>query len=388
MINHPPAAIARRALLLTALLFCGCATQSRPVVGLSTSPNQPATLSVQGLDNSVLDSIANLPPEQRQAALRVWVADAPPDSPPVLGEVARRGGVLVFTPRYPFQPGLKYRAQFEQNALGNSGSPTIAQFTISAPSKASVTRVIAIYPSSSALPENLLKFYIHFSSPMSRGEAYERISLLDETGKPVARPFLELSEELWNPDMTRFTLFFEPGRIKQGLVPREELGPSLTPGHSYTLLIDGAWRDGENRPLVESSRKTFRVGPADHAQPDPSRWQINSPGAGSKQELSISFDKPLDHAMLGRVLSVRDGSGRELPGDVSIDEHEQRWSFTPRLPWQRGRHVVVVESILEDLAGNSVARPFEVDLNRGSSLDKPELVEIRFDVTYRTMNKD
>jgi len=124
------------------------------------------------------------------------------------------------------------------------------------------------------------------------------------------------------------------------------------------------------------------------SQPDPSRWQINSPSAGSKQELSISFDKPLDHGLLGRVLSVRDGSCRELAGDVSIDEHEQRWSFTPRLPWQRGRHVVVVESILEDLAGNSVARPFEVDLNRASSVDKPQLVEIRFEVTYRSMNKE
>jgi hypothetical protein len=45
-------------------------------------------------------------------------------------------------------------------------------------------------------------------------------------------------QELWNPEMTRFTLFFEPGRIKQGLVSRQELGPSLTSGRTYTLVID------------------------------------------------------------------------------------------------------------------------------------------------------
>ncbi|HEV8292515.1 MAG TPA: hypothetical protein VGP94_11360, partial [Tepidisphaeraceae bacterium] len=287
------------------------------------------------MDERVLDSVDKLPPEQRQAALRVWVSDAPEDSPPVLGEVARRGAELVFTPRYPFQPGLKYRTRYEPLVLGKAEAPTESEFTIPAPSKEPVARVVAIYPSSDELPENLLKFYIHFSAPMSRGEAYRRVQLLDDAGKLVAWPFLELSEELWNPEMTRFTLFFEPGRVKQGLVPRQELGPALVSGRSYTLVIDGAWRDGENRPLVQSAKKTFRVGPADHTQPDPSRWQINSPAAGSKQELSISFDEPLDHAMLGRVLSVRDGSGREIPGTVAIDEHEQRWTFTPHLPWQR-----------------------------------------------------
>jgi hypothetical protein len=203
----------------------------------------------------------------------------------------------------------------------------------------------------------------------------------------VPAPFLELSEELWNPQMTRFTLFFEPGRIKEGLVPRQEMGAALVRGRSYTLVVDGGWRDGENRPLVETARKTFRVVAADHAQPDPSRWQISSPVAGTKEELSISFDEPLDHAMLGRVLAVRDAAGRELPGTTAIDEHEQRWVFTPLLPWQRGRHAVVVESILEDMAGNSIGRAFEVDLNKGSAADKPEVVEIRFEVAYRSGNK-
>src|SRR6266705_1729166 len=236
-----------RSALILALLICGCAEQRFPVLSLSEQ-SEPASLSVKGLDQRQLDCFAQLTSEQRQAVLRIWVADAPPDSPSVLGEVTRRGSELIFTPRYPFQPGLKYRAKFDASALSKEQEPTIGEFTMAAPSKQSMARVVAIYPSSNDLPENLLKFYIHFSAPMSRGEAYERISLLDENGKPVARPFLELTEELWNPQMTRFTLFFEPGRIKQGLVPREELGLSLTVGHSYTLVIDGAWRDGENLP--------------------------------------------------------------------------------------------------------------------------------------------
>src|SRR5438105_1654786 len=80
-------------------------------------------------------------------------------------------------------------------------------------------------------------------SAMGRGAAYHHIRLLDATGRPVDAPFLELEEELWSNDGMRFTLLFDPGRIKRGLKPREELGPVLGAGKSYTLVIDGAWPD-------------------------------------------------------------------------------------------------------------------------------------------------
>ena len=69
--------------------------------------------------------------------------------------------------------------------------------------------VAAVYPSADVLPENLLKFYIHFSAPMSRGEAYQRIHLMHE-GSEVKDPFLELGEELWDVDQTRFHSFHPP----------------------------------------------------------------------------------------------------------------------------------------------------------------------------------
>ena len=112
----------------------------------------------------------------------------------------------------------------------------------------STTRVVSVWPSRELLPENLLRFYVSFSAPMSRGEAYRRIKLLDaSTGKPVDAPFLELDEELWSPDGTRFTLLFDPGRIKRGLRPREEVGPVLEAGKSYSLMIETrlARRDGQ-----------------------------------------------------------------------------------------------------------------------------------------------
>jgi hypothetical protein len=45
------------------------------------------------------------------------------------------------------------------------------------------------------------------------------------------------------PDMTRLTLFIDPGRIKRGVAPLEEIGPALHAGKRYTLEIDSGWHD-------------------------------------------------------------------------------------------------------------------------------------------------
>ena len=65
---------------------------------------------------------------------------------------------------------------------------------------------------------------------MQRGHVYDHIHLLGEAGKPVELPFLELDEELWDPEMTRLTIFIDPGRIKRGVRPLEEIGPALEAG--------------------------------------------------------------------------------------------------------------------------------------------------------------
>jgi hypothetical protein len=358
------------------LLICGCAGGSGIRIGMTGSPG---VVSVRGVDGRGLESFEKLEQEKRAEVVKVWVAEAESGMPALLGDVERRGEEIVFVPRYPFRAGVKYRARVDPGVLGQNHAAIVNEFEIPAPPQKPVTRVAAIYPSADELPENLLKFYIHFSGPMSRGEAYRRVKLLDEAGQVVPWPFLELSEELWNAEMTRFTLFFEPGRIKQGLVPRLEMGPALVSGKSYVLVVDGAWKDGENRPLVEGAGKSFRVGPADRMQPEPARWRIKPPRDGSRGELLIEFDEPLDHAMLQRVITVRDGGGREVAGKVKIDEGEKRWIFEPGDAWKAGRHVVAVETILEDRAGNSIGRAFEVEQTRATG-EGAAVREIAFEV--------
>ncbi|MFO0907470.1 MAG: hypothetical protein U0794_03775 [Isosphaeraceae bacterium] len=246
-----------------------------------------------------------------------------------------------------------------------SDSSRYSTFTIPVSDPATTARrttVARVAPAADVLPENLLKFYIEFSGPMSRGEAYDHLRLLDGAGKPIDLPFLELGEELWNPGLTRFTVLFDPGRIKSGLKPREEAGPVLEAGKTYTLVVDDGWPDADGRPLVQPFRKTFRVTKADMAPPDPATWKVEPPTAGTRQPLRVRFPEPLDRGLLGRLLAVVDGQGRAIAGTGQVADDERSWSYTPAQPWVAGDAGLLVGRELEDLAGNSIGRPFEVDV--------------------------
>ena len=339
------------------------------------------------------------------ASLRAWMAREPrsPDwqkvlsihagqdrlvddlnVPPMLGRYAGRGNVLVFVPEFPLQPGLRYRAEFRPAALPGadaSAKPIIAHLAVTAPIGAATTSVKAVYPSAPELPENLLKFYLHFSAPMSRGHIYGHIRLLDDVNKAVDLPFLELDEELWNPEMTRLTLFIDPGRIKRGVKPLEEIGPALEQGRSYTLVIDRDWRDAAGNPLKEDFRRQFKVGAPDREPPDPQRWRIIAPSAGTRAPLMVGFGESMDEALARRMIRVVDARSQVIAGSAEVADHERTWSFTPDEPWPQGRLQLEVQATIEDLAGNNIGKPFEVDVfNSVARKLTSESVTIPFEV--------
>ena len=304
--------------------------------------------------------------------------EVPRDLPALIGSYEVRGDVLAFEPRYPLEPDspLRLRCSLDVSLWKEPTRLPRESLDPDLPHRVRLdidfARILErpppptldrIYPSRDVLPENLLRFYIHFSAPMSRGEAYQHIRLLDASGNVVADPFLELDEELWSTDGTRFTLLFDPGRIKRGLKPREEVGPVLVQGKSYTLVVAKDWPSAAGVPLSRSVRRTFRVGPPDETIPDPATWTIHPPAADTRDRLAIEFPEPLDHALARRLIAVRDPGGHLLGGDVAIESGETVWSMRPgEGSWKPGRYRIEIGTELEDLAGNSIARPFEVDL--------------------------
>ena len=302
-----------------------------------------------------------------ESLLRVYAVTDPSvpgdDSPSMAGEYRRGDGTLVFEPQFPPEPGVTYRA-----VVRSDGKSLTADFTASARPAAAVTSVTQVYPTAENLPENLLKFYVHFSAPMRRGHIYDHIKLLAESGKEVDLPFLEIDEELWDPTMTRLTLFIDPGRIKRGVQPLEEVGPALVAGKKFRLVIDAGWKDAAGLPLARSFDKRFEVTPPDRDPPDPEAWKVNAPAPGSVAPLTITFPEPMDHALALRMIRVVDAAGKTVEGSAALEDGERRWTFRPDAPLRPGRYAAVVQTTIEDLAGNNIGKPFEVDLAQGAKL--------------------
>jgi hypothetical protein len=216
--------------------------------------------------------------------------------------------------------------------------------------------VVAVYPSSSVLPENQLKMYVQFSGPMQRGGIWPKIHVIDAAGKPAYLPFVELDQELWDRSQQRLTMLFDPGRIKRGVKPNVDMGPVLEAGQRYTLVIDADLKDARGAPLEAPFRKEFTVGPAERRGIDTKLWKITQPKQGTTEPLVIDFDRPLDYALLQDVFQVTG-----VKGAASIGNDEMQWSFKPASPWTAGNHTLVIDMALEDLAGNRIGRPFDVD---------------------------
>ena len=276
--------------------------------------------------------------------------------PALAGSYSVENGALVFRPKYPLAPGPRYRAVFR----GAGASPIERTFEGPAHTVTPAARVDRVYPSSGVLPSNQLRLYIYFSAPMSRGEAEQRIHVLDADGKPLRGVFLP-GQELWDPNNRRLTMTFDPGRIKRDLTSNAAMGPPIAEGGRYTLVIDREWRDANGVPMVAMFTKRFQGGPAVRQPPDPKTWRLTTPPAGSRDPLVVSFGRPMNYTLLQRMLKVAGPRG-DVAGAIDVAREESEWRFTPASPWSAGAHKLIVDTSLEDLAGNKIGQPFDIDV--------------------------
>ena len=287
--------------------------------------------------------------------LKVFASEAA-DAPALLGAYAREEGAVVFTPRFPPAPSLNLRAVYQPPI----GQPVTVRFAgVPEPERAPTTRVVSVTPSAGVWPENILRFYLTFSAPMRIGEAWTHIRMLDERGEPMGGLFVEVDQELWDPAGQRLTVLFDPGRIKRGLVDHINEGPPLAIGARCTLEVDAYWRDAAGSLLVEPFRKEIEVGPPLRSALEPDAWTLTTP-AKPEDSLVLAAPSPLDAALARRAFSVRAGDG-EVACDIELDDDERRLVFRPESAWTSGRYTVAVDPVLEDIAGNRIGRPFDID---------------------------
>ena len=368
-------------LFVTAAACGGSERASSPEIRLTTPRDGgPAYIEVLGLSDDGLDAIAGAgyTPEQWADVLRVAVA---PEAAPMLGSYSIDDGALRFTPAFPLDPGREYHVRFDPTRVpGGAAGPVVARVSRPAVDAAPSTTVTRVYPTGDVVPENLLRMYVEFSAPMGRPSGIEHMKLLNGSGVEIPGAILPLDYEFWSPDHRRFTVFFDPGRVKDGILPNRELGRPLQDAGAMTLVISREWRDEHGLPLKDDYRRTYRVTAADTKPLDTASWTIQPPAAGQRGLLMVTFPEPLDHGLLMRALGVT-RNGASVAGDITVDRDETRWNFTPREAWKAGAYELIALDILEDLAGNQIGRAFEVD--KFETVDKrsdPQTLRLPFRV--------
>jgi hypothetical protein len=289
-------------------------------------------------------------------ALQVFTGEPVPDKPAIAGSHVLTAEDLRFCPRFPFVSGVSYTARA---VLG--GSVLERRFEIAAPS-GRPPRVLAIFPSGDALPENLLRFYVHFSQPMEAKDAHRHVHLRDDAGAEIPLAFVEIEHGLWNPEQTRLTVLLHPGRIKRGVAPGEQLGPPLRAGRTYRLVVDAAMADRTGGQLGATFERRFRVVAADRQSPSRAGLKLDAP-TRADAPLTLRLPEPLDEALLRRLVWVEDARGRTLEGTVVVRNGESVWSFRPSAPWTSGGYAVRVHPALEDRAGNRFDRLFDREID-------------------------
>ncbi len=312
--------------------------------------------------------------EQGETWLRLHVID--PDTkrlgPPMLGRYERKDDLLVFQPRFALEPGLAYRAEF-----GPADKPLfVANYRVPERTATTPPRIVKILPTGDVLPANHLKFYIYFSQPMRGGsEIFQQLAIVDANGKEVTDPWLH--DELWDEDDQCLILYIHPGRIKWGVLLRELLGPVLLPDREYSLVIKGAMRDAQGQTLGKDVVKKFRATAEDRQRIELAEWKLAAPEAGTQAPLIVTFPKSIDHKSLDRFLTIVDAAGKRIEGAGAVGKNEQTWSFTPKTAWQAQEYRLSVDGRLEDVAGNTPRRPFDVDLRSAPPAEQP------LDLTFR-----
>ena len=351
---------------------------SHATVMVDSDPGQSGVvgLTVCGLDRGLMASLGRHTRRGGllQCLLRVSVVQARAQSgdnlPDIFGHYQVLEGGLRFIPQFPFEPGLSYRASFDPRPLGRPEFSEVLTLEFSLPKAPDTlpTEVQHIFPSSSYLPENLLRFYVSFSNSMQRGRAEAEIALLGPDGEPAPDVLYRAPVELWDRSMRCLTILLDPGRLKRGVGPNRVLGPPLKAGQVYMLVVGAGMLDFSGRRLTEHVYKRFQVTAAVREHIAVEQWKIVPPVSQSRVPLVLLFPRPLDWSLLAHTITIASTDGQSIDGRIAIDQGERRWSFTPTSRWAAGAYHVRVASSLEDVCGNNIIATFDRPLRPASDL--------------------
>lgn len=291
----------------------------------------------------------------------------------MFGNWKQEGSEMSFAPVIPFTNDNSYEVY--------KGNQLYIEFTVRPMKVQKAPRLKAIYPKLDTVPENLLKMYFEFDSPMQQTQSMlDFIKVTNLSDNKEVDIFLSLENELWNLEKTRLTLWLDPGRIKKDLIPNKEQGIPIAQGNSYRIEISPTLENQRGISLGKTYDKTFFVADRDEVKPNTDEWILTVPEKNTLSGLGIKFQESLDYFLIEKNLRILSGSQEEIEGEFVISKKANNVLFVPKKPWKTGVYDIMIAGFIEDLAGNNMNRLFDEDLTKKKTLVISSTHSIRFEV--------
>ncbi len=296
----------------------------------------------------------------------VFKGEIPEDQLPVttsiLGKIVKKEKEIHFIPIVPFGWNQKYTVLYNH---------TITHFSLPVPENYEFLSVSKIYPTSSRLPSNLLKWYIRFSKPINTAHIYDHIKFVNASGDTLSRVVLRLENALISDNATLLTLWIEPGRQKRDLIPNKQLGPVFNNQENYSLIISKNIKDNKGVSMQKDFIHPFLITDTDRVKLAINTWEINSIEANSRGNLLIKCDEPIDYGSSLNNITILNSNDQEVTGTWDLLNQEKVIAFKPKEPWKKDSYEVHFDAGIEDLAGNNLYRLFDNELHTISDKEIP-----------------
>lgn len=278
---------------------------------------------------------------------------------------------VLFTPIIPFSSGESYEILNDDSLF--------LEFSIPKTFNSKKPKLLGIFPKLDTVPENLLKMYFVFDTPMQQSQStLEFIKVYEKNEGKEVSIFLPLENELWNTNRTELTLWLDPGRIKKDLIPNKKKGIPIKEGNSYELVVDASLQNENGISLGKSVVKQFYVSQRDTELPSINNWKLTVPTKGTKEALGISFGESLDGMLIEESIQVVTSDTEVLAGGMLVSKKGNNVLFVPSMAWEKGRYSLIIDSTFEDLAGNNFNRLFDTDLQKNQTSKPTKTKTIEF----------
>ncbi|GAA0720981.1 hypothetical protein GCM10009430_21740 [Aquimarina litoralis] len=278
---------------------------------------------------------------------------------PILGKTFFQEDLLHFSPIIPLGWDRIYTLVYNHS---------ITYFKIPLPKSYNKLYVEEIYPTSSKLPSNILKWYIKFSNPINRNNVYNYLHFINAKGDTLSRAILPLENLLINKDKTLVTLWIEPGRQKRKLIPNQLLGSVFTSGENYRIIISKNIKDSNGVSMQKDYVKNFSIIDADRSKPNITQWHLEHPEKESLSPLIIKCYEPLDYGSVLENINIS-YKNQIIRGTWELSNNERIIQFLPKKKWKLGNYRINFNQTIEDLAGNNLSRLFDNEIDNSEDVN-------------------